>query len=123
MYLSFTSMCTVLFYISIDNSNVCISQSFNHPHLIPWLKTHVLSLRNSNQDECEPTAWIIPGLISLCSQEQVAVLCDSGRYACVCVCECTYVCLLCEKKPICLYFVQMKGCALFQAEIITKLQK
>ena len=30
----------------------------------------VSSLHNSNQDECEPMAWVIPGSISFCSQEQ-----------------------------------------------------
>ena len=32
------------------------------------MNTHDPSLRNSNQDECEPMAWVIP--ISFCSQEQ-----------------------------------------------------
>ena len=34
------------------------------------LNTDVPNLRNSNQDKCEPTAWVIPGPISFCSQKQ-----------------------------------------------------
>ena len=45
--------------------------TYQPPRLILWLNTHNPSLRNLNQDECKPTAWVIPGLISFSSQEQV----------------------------------------------------
>ena len=32
--------------------------------------TNDQSLHNLNQDDCEPTAWVITGPISFCSQEQ-----------------------------------------------------
>ena len=41
---------------------------FSNCTLDTTLNTHVPSLRNSNQDECD--AWVIPGPISFCSQEQ-----------------------------------------------------
>ena len=56
-------MCTVFIDISIDFSNCT-------PRLIPWLNTHDPSLRNSNQDECEPAACVIPGPFCFYSQEQ-----------------------------------------------------
>ena len=53
-------MCTVFIDISMDYSN----KVSKHPLLIPWLNTHDSSLCNSNQDKCEPTAWVIPGPIA-----------------------------------------------------------
>ena len=57
-------MCTVFIDISMASQTA--------PTLDTMLNTHVPSLRtvNSNPDECEPTALVIPGPISFCSQEQ-----------------------------------------------------
>ena len=50
-----------------------LKQSFKHPHLIAWLNTHDPSLCNSNQDKCEPTAWVIPGPIAFVHKNKAQV--------------------------------------------------
>ena len=61
---------------------MCITQCINHPRLSLWLNTHNPSLRNLNQDDCQTMTWVIPGIISFSSQEQVLKHARSVKITC-----------------------------------------